>query len=53
MLRSVLVNRGYFEAITYSFVDPKWQQIIDPEGKIIGKNLRGPSLEAKLKELFD
>jgi phenylalanyl-tRNA synthetase beta chain len=34
-LRSALVNRGYFEAITYSFVDPKWQQIIDPEGKTV------------------
>ena len=34
-LRSVLVNRGYFEAITYSFVDPKWQQIIDPDGKTV------------------
>ena len=27
--------------------------LIDPEGKIIAKNLRGPSLEAKLQELFD
>ena len=27
--------------------------LIDPEGKIIAKNLRGPSLEAKLRELFD
>ena len=35
VLRSALVNRGYFEAITYSFVDPKWQQIIDPEGKSV------------------
>ncbi len=26
--------------------------LIDPEGKIIAKNLRGPSLEAKLKEIF-
>lgn len=26
--------------------------LIDPEGKIIGKNLRGPMLEAKLKEIF-
>lgn len=26
--------------------------LIDPEGKIIGKNLRGPLLEAKLKEIF-
>ena len=27
--------------------------LIDPEGNIIGKNLRGPTLEAKLQELFD
>jgi peroxiredoxin len=27
--------------------------LIDPDGKIIGKDLRGPSLEAKLAELFD
>ena len=26
--------------------------LIDPEGKIIGKNLRGSALEAKLQELF-
>ncbi|HKK74985.1 MAG TPA: TlpA disulfide reductase family protein [Saprospiraceae bacterium] len=27
--------------------------LIDPEGRIVAKNLRGASLEAKLKELFD
>ncbi|MEQ9425524.1 MAG: TlpA disulfide reductase family protein [Cyclobacteriaceae bacterium] len=27
--------------------------LIDPEGRIIAKNLRGPSLDAKLSELFD
>lgn len=27
--------------------------LIDPDGKIIAKDLRGPSLEAKLAELFD
>ena len=26
--------------------------LLDPEGKIIGKNLRGPSLEQKLEEIF-
>jgi len=26
--------------------------LIDPDGKIIAKNLRGPSLEAKLREIF-
>lgn len=29
--RTVLVQRGYHEAITYSFVDPKLQQILDPD----------------------
>jgi peroxiredoxin len=27
--------------------------LLDPEGKIIGKDLRGPSLESKLAEIFD
>jgi peroxiredoxin len=27
--------------------------LLDPEGKIIGKDLRGPSLENKLAEIFD
>jgi len=27
--------------------------LIDPDGKIIGKDLRGPSLESKLKEIFE
>lgn len=26
--------------------------LVDPEGKIVEKNLRGPSLEAKLREIF-
>ncbi|MGI9213633.1 MAG: phenylalanine--tRNA ligase subunit beta [Methylococcaceae bacterium] len=30
-LKDVLVDRGYQEAITYSFVDPAWQTLIDPE----------------------
>ena len=29
-LRKSLVDRGYFEAITYSFVDPAWQAVLDP-----------------------
>lgn len=29
--RAILVQRGYHEAITYSFVDPKLQQLTDPE----------------------
>ncbi|MFK8029121.1 MAG: phenylalanine--tRNA ligase subunit beta, partial [Gammaproteobacteria bacterium] len=28
--RDLLVARGYFEAITYSFVDPKWHSILVP-----------------------
>ncbi len=30
-LREALVTRGYQEAITYSFVDPELQQVLDPE----------------------
>lgn len=30
-LRTVLVDRGYQEAITYSFVDPKVQQLLFPQ----------------------
>jgi len=35
LLKKSLVNRGYFEAISYSFVDPKWQQILDPQTQTI------------------
>lgn len=34
-LKRCLVNRGYYEAISYSFVDPKWQDILDPQAKTI------------------
>ncbi len=34
-LKRCLVNRGYFEAISYSFVDPKWQKILDPQAPTI------------------
>jgi len=30
-VKDALVERGYYEAISYSFVDPKWQAAIDPE----------------------
>lgn len=30
-IREQLVARGYYEAITYSFVDPKSQEALDPE----------------------
>ncbi|MBV35632.1 MAG: phenylalanine--tRNA ligase subunit beta [Rickettsiales bacterium] len=30
MLRDVLVNRGYQEVITYSFVEPKLQAVLEP-----------------------
>lgn len=30
-LRGILVDRGYQEAITYSFVDPEMQRLLDPE----------------------
>ena len=32
-LKKCLVNRGYYEAISYSFVDPKWQKILDPQSQ--------------------
>ena len=31
LLRQLLVDRGYLEAITYSFVDPKVQQLLYPQ----------------------
>ena len=34
-LKRCLVNRGYFEAISYSFVDPAWQKILDPQTETI------------------
>ena len=34
-LKKCLVNRGYFEAISYSFVDPRWQKILDPKAQTI------------------
>ena len=34
-LKKCLVDRGYFEAISYSFVDPKWQKILDPKAQTI------------------
>jgi len=34
-LRQALVNRGYQEAITYSFVDPKIQNLIHPEQEVM------------------
>jgi phenylalanyl-tRNA synthetase beta chain len=34
-LRNVMVNRGYQEAITYSFVDPKVQSLIHPEQAVM------------------
>jgi phenylalanyl-tRNA synthetase beta chain len=34
-LRKSLVDRGYFEAITYSFVDPAWQAALDPDREAV------------------
>jgi phenylalanyl-tRNA synthetase beta chain len=34
-LRQVLVQQGYQEAITYSFIDPEMQKLFDPEQKAI------------------
>jgi len=30
-LKQTLVDRDYHEAISYSFVDPQWQKLIDPQ----------------------
>lgn len=40
-------------AATYQINAIPATYLIDPEGKIIAKDLRGPSLENKLKELFN
>ncbi|AFL85182.1 Peroxiredoxin [Belliella baltica DSM 15883] len=40
-------------AATYQINAIPATYLLDPEGKIIAKDLRGPSLESKLKELFD
>ncbi len=34
-MREVLVERGYHEAITYSFVDPRLQDVLDPEARTL------------------
>lgn len=34
-LRNTLIERGYHEAITYSFISPKLQNLIDPEQKAL------------------
>ncbi len=34
-LRRSLVDRGYYEAITYSFVDPSWQAVLDPDNAAV------------------
>lgn len=34
-IRSLLSARGYQEAITYSFIDPRWSQTFDPENQPI------------------
>lgn len=36
----------------YNVSSVPFTMLIDPEGRIVAKNLRGPSLEAKLKELL-
>lgn len=46
----------YFNSIaaeTYQINAIPATYLIDPEGKIIGKDLRGPSLESKLEEIFE
>ncbi len=40
-------------AKTYNVTSIPFALLLDPDGKIIAKNLRGPSLEAKLNEIFN
>ncbi len=35
LVRQTLVDRGFYEAITYSFIDPSLQAIVDPESEAI------------------
>ncbi|VAW97967.1 Phenylalanyl-tRNA synthetase beta chain [hydrothermal vent metagenome] len=35
LVRQTLVDRGFYEAITYSFIDPSLQAIVDPESDAI------------------
>ncbi|MEO0340395.1 MAG: TlpA disulfide reductase family protein, partial [Bacteroidota bacterium] len=46
--------KGWSNAVAkkYGITSIPRTMLIDPEGKIVAKNLRGPSLEAKLVELF-
>lgn len=39
-------------AKTYNITGIPFSLLLDPNGVIIGKNLRGPALEAKLEEIF-
>lgn len=34
-VRQLLIDRGYQEAVTYSFVDPRLQRILDPEQAVL------------------
>lgn len=46
----------YFNSVaaeTYQINAIPATYLIDPDGKIIGKDLRGPNLESKLKEIFE
>jgi len=35
LVKQTLVDRGFFEAITYSFIDPQLQKLVDPESEAI------------------
>jgi phenylalanyl-tRNA synthetase beta chain len=34
-IRDILVERGYFEAVTYSFVSPELQELLDPGQQVL------------------
>jgi hypothetical protein len=50
---SAPVSSSFAAAELYQIQAIPATYLIDPDGKIIAKDLRGPSLEAKLAELFD
>jgi phenylalanyl-tRNA synthetase beta chain len=35
LVKQTLVDRGFYEAITYSFIDPALQKLVDPENEAI------------------
>lgn len=51
-LKNALVARGYFEAITYSFVDPKTQAQLTAKRGILLRNPIAPNMAAMRRSLW-